>query len=46
MRMNESQKTAEPDFYEQFISKQNCDIKYGVSAGAREVSGLIECYGI
>ena len=46
MQMNESQKTAEPDFYEQFISKQNCDIKHGVSAGAREVSGLIECYGI
>ena len=46
MQMNESQKTAEPAFYEQFISKQNCDIKHGVSAGAREVSGLIECYGI
>ena len=32
------------DLYEQFISKHDCDINHEGSAGAMEVSGLIECF--
>ena len=34
----------EPDLYEQLISKHDCDINHEGSAGAMEVSGLIECF--
>ena len=34
----------EPDLYEQFISKYDCDINHEGSAGAMEVSSLIECF--
>ena len=40
----ESRKNAEPNLYEQFISKHDCDIKHEGSAGAMEMSGLIECF--
>ena len=40
----ESRKSAEPDLYEQFISKHDCNINHEASAGAMEVSGLIECF--
>ena len=40
----ESWKSAEHDLYEQFISKHDCDINQEGSAGASEVSGLIECF--
>ena len=40
----ESRKSAEPDLYEQLISKHDCDINHEGSAGAMEVSGLIECF--
>ena len=40
----ESRKSAEPDLYEQFISKHYCDITHEGSAGAMEVSGLTECF--
>ena len=40
----ESRKSAESDLYEQFISKLDCDINHEASAGAMEVSGLIECF--
>ena len=34
----------EPNLYEQLISKHDCDINHEGSAGAMEVSGLIECF--
>ena len=40
----ESRKSAQPDLYEQFISKHYCDINHEGSTGAMEVSGLIECF--
>ena len=40
----ESRKSTEPDLYEQFIFKHDCDINHKGSAGAMEVSGLIECF--
>ena len=40
----ESRKSAEPNLYEEFISKHDCDIKHEGSAGAMEMSGLIECF--
>ena len=40
----ESWKSTEPDLYEQFISKHDCDINHEGSTAAMEVSGLIECF--
>ena len=40
----ESRKSADPDLYEQFISKHDCDINHESSAGAMEVPGLTECF--
>ena len=40
----ESRKSAEPDLYEQFISKHDCDINHEGAAGAMKMSGLVECF--
>ena len=41
----ESRKSAEPDLYEQFISKHDSDINHEGDAGAMKMSGFM-FYGI